>query len=269
MVKWVPVAAGAVGAVIGAASGAAGRVRRKRGHFSTAAVSTSPSIAGLGPRTRADPSMMPGARWGTDELCGDDLRCTQAVQSDRLTMYRFAEREDAVAAARDLGGRGLILSGWIVVRFEPGGLTVRRSAGSSRHAWTASTSGSPRAGWSADRSRGGYSYLQQGFLTAVASTPLAFRAKVAGRGTSRTARSAQTASSRRGQRHSCHDPRRCVTFWSQPVRTSGPDRDTQNGATCTPGSSRQPSSAPRHSSRMYVDCASQDVAAPRVYPEDG
>lgn len=66
--------------------------------------------------------MMPGARWATDELCGAALPCTQAVQSDTLTMLRFAEREDAVTAARDLAGESY-LSGWIVVRFEPRGLT--------------------------------------------------------------------------------------------------------------------------------------------------
>lgn len=67
-------------------------------------------------------SMMPSARWATEELCGAALPCTQAVQSDALTMLRFAEQEDAVAAARDLAGEAY-LSGWIVVRFEPGVLT--------------------------------------------------------------------------------------------------------------------------------------------------
>ncbi len=67
-------------------------------------------------------SMMPNARWATDELCDADLPCSQAVQSDTLTMYRFADREDAVATARYLAGEAY-LSGWIVVRFEPGKLT--------------------------------------------------------------------------------------------------------------------------------------------------
>ncbi|WP_409329162.1 hypothetical protein [Trujillonella humicola] len=61
--------------------------------------------------------MMPNARWATEELCGADLPCMQAVQADTLTMYRFDEREDAVAAARDFAGEAY-LSGWIVVRFE-------------------------------------------------------------------------------------------------------------------------------------------------------
>ncbi len=67
-------------------------------------------------------SMMPGARWATDDLCEPDLPCMQAVRSDTLTMYRFEDREDAVAASRAFAGEAY-LSGWIVVRFEPGGLT--------------------------------------------------------------------------------------------------------------------------------------------------
>ena len=45
------------------------------------------------------------------------------VRSDTLTMYRFADRDDAVAAARRFAGEAY-LSGWIVVRFEPGALTA-------------------------------------------------------------------------------------------------------------------------------------------------
>lgn len=67
-------------------------------------------------------SMVPNARWATDALCGADLPCTQAVQADTLTMYRFADREDAIAATRHFAGESY-LSGWIVVRFEPGALT--------------------------------------------------------------------------------------------------------------------------------------------------
>ena len=63
-------------------------------------------------------SVMPNARWATDELCA----CSQAVQSDTLTMYRFGDRDDAVAAARRFAGEAY-LSGWIVIRFEPGALT--------------------------------------------------------------------------------------------------------------------------------------------------
>ncbi|SDM93063.1 hypothetical protein SAMN05660642_03607 [Geodermatophilus siccatus] len=65
---------------------------------------------------------MPNARWATDELCGGDLPCRQAVRSDTLTMYRFADRDDAIAVARRFAGEAY-LSGWIVVRFEPGALT--------------------------------------------------------------------------------------------------------------------------------------------------
>ncbi len=38
-------------------------------------------------------------------------------------MYRFAEREEAVAAADSFGDDGY-LTGWIAVRFEPGALTA-------------------------------------------------------------------------------------------------------------------------------------------------
>ena len=70
-------------------------------------------------------SMVPNARWATDELCDADLPCTQAVQSDTLTMYRFADRDDSVRAARYFAGESY-LSGWIVVRFEPGALTAEQ-----------------------------------------------------------------------------------------------------------------------------------------------
>ncbi|WP_040337644.1 hypothetical protein [Candidatus Blastococcus massiliensis] len=70
-----------------------------------------------------DREMMPGARWATDELCTDDLPCDQAVTSETLTMYRFADHADAVAAARRFAGEAY-KSGWIVVRFEPGALTA-------------------------------------------------------------------------------------------------------------------------------------------------
>jgi hypothetical protein len=66
---------------------------------------------------------MPGAAWATDELCGAEVPCVQAVRSDTLTMYRFEDRDDAAAAARGYAGEGY-LSGWIVVQFEPGGLTA-------------------------------------------------------------------------------------------------------------------------------------------------
>jgi hypothetical protein len=66
--------------------------------------------------------IVPNARWATDELCGDARPCIQAVQADTLTMYRFAEQEDALATAREFAGEAY-LSGWIVVRFEPGKLT--------------------------------------------------------------------------------------------------------------------------------------------------
>jgi hypothetical protein len=66
--------------------------------------------------------LMPGARWATDELCGSDVPCVQAVASETLTMYRFEYRELARAAAA-YWGEDAYLTGWIVVRFEPGGLS--------------------------------------------------------------------------------------------------------------------------------------------------
>ena len=67
-------------------------------------------------------SMMPSARWATDELCSPEFPCIQAVTSETLTMYRFGEREFAVAAAEHFGEDGY-LTGWIAVRYEPGALT--------------------------------------------------------------------------------------------------------------------------------------------------
>ena len=77
--------------------------------------------------TAEDPwtqSLMPDARWATEELCTDELPCIQAVTSRTLTLYRFAERDEAVAAAESFGEHGY-LTGWIAVRYEPDGLTAR------------------------------------------------------------------------------------------------------------------------------------------------
>ncbi len=69
--------------------------------------------------------LMPGARWATQELCGDELPCIQAVRSETLTMYRFTDRDEAEAATQRFGEDGY-LTGWIVVRFEPAGLTPQQ-----------------------------------------------------------------------------------------------------------------------------------------------
>lgn len=76
----------------------------------------------VGPQSAYDREMMPNPRWATDELCDRDLPCIQAVTSDTLTLYRFARREHAVEAAESFGDDGY-LTGWIAVRYEPGGLT--------------------------------------------------------------------------------------------------------------------------------------------------
>jgi hypothetical protein len=75
-----------------------------------------------------DRELMPNARWATDELCVEEPHCIQAVTSDTLTMYRFARREHAVAAAESFGDDGY-LTGWIAVRYEPGGLTEFQRTG--------------------------------------------------------------------------------------------------------------------------------------------
>ena len=76
----------------------------------------------VGPQTAYDREMMPNPRWATGELCDDELPCIQAVRSDTLTLYRFAERDQAVAAAEAFGDDGY-LTGWIAVRYETGGLS--------------------------------------------------------------------------------------------------------------------------------------------------
>jgi hypothetical protein len=74
--------------------------------------------------TGDDPAALPGGRWATDEVCDDAVPCFQAVASDELTLYRFADRADALAVGRSFAGDAYV-SGWIVVRFEPGALTAR------------------------------------------------------------------------------------------------------------------------------------------------
>ncbi|WP_336027124.1 hypothetical protein [Geodermatophilus sp. FMUSA9-8] len=69
-----------------------------------------------------DPAL-PGGRWATDELCDDEVPCFQAVRADDLTLYRFPDRDDALAVGRSFAGDAYV-SGWMVVRFEPGALTA-------------------------------------------------------------------------------------------------------------------------------------------------
>lgn len=119
MVRWVSVAAGAVaGAAVGALA-----VYVSTDDFRYGGRQDIDLEAWVGAEDAWTQSMVPGARRATDELCDADLPCIQAVRSDTLTMYRFADREDAVAAARGFAGEAH-LSGWIVVRFEPGALTA-------------------------------------------------------------------------------------------------------------------------------------------------
>ncbi len=71
--------------------------------------------------------MVPGAREATDQFCDAKLPCVEALTSRTLTMYRFAERDQAAAAAERFGEHGY-LTGWIAVRYEPGGLTPAQRA---------------------------------------------------------------------------------------------------------------------------------------------
>jgi hypothetical protein len=64
---------------------------------------------------------MPGAHLATEELCGSELPCIQAVDSDTLTMLRFETQQEAAAAASTF--HDARLAGWIVVTFKPGGLS--------------------------------------------------------------------------------------------------------------------------------------------------
>ena len=118
MRSWVAAAAGAVGAALGAGVmylGSDGFLYGGRERID------------LDRWARAEDAwaqnMMPGARWATEEVCDADLPCIQAVQSETLTMFRFDDREDAVAVAREFAGEAY-LSGWIVVHFERDGLTA-------------------------------------------------------------------------------------------------------------------------------------------------
>lgn len=72
-------------------------------------------------------SRMPGARIATDELCGAELPCVQALTSETLTMYRFADRDQARAAASSFGPDGHV-TGWIAVRYVPGALSPAERA---------------------------------------------------------------------------------------------------------------------------------------------
>ena len=118
MARWVRVGAGAVaGAVVGALAvylTSDGFLYGGREH-----IDLESWIEAEDAWTQA---MAPGAQWATEDLCDADRPCTQAVTSETLTLYRFADRGDAVAAARDFAGEGY-LSGWIVIRFEPGMLS--------------------------------------------------------------------------------------------------------------------------------------------------
>jgi hypothetical protein len=67
-----------------------------------------------------DSPFMPGAHLATEELCGPELPCSQAVDSDTLTMFRFDSQDQASATASTF--RDARLAGWIVVTFKENGL---------------------------------------------------------------------------------------------------------------------------------------------------
>lgn len=53
----------------------------------------------------------------TEEKCGEAVPCKSAVMAAELTVYKFANKEDAAAFAQDLGQNGY-QSDWIVLEYE-------------------------------------------------------------------------------------------------------------------------------------------------------
>jgi hypothetical protein len=127
--RWVPLGAAAVlgAAVVGAAvvgaAVVAGAVYVGSDEFRYGGQRDVDLGGWLDPADPWTRSVAPGARDATAELCDAGRPCTQAVRADTMTLYRFADRGDAVATARDLAGEAY-LSGWVVVHFDPGGLTA-------------------------------------------------------------------------------------------------------------------------------------------------
>lgn len=67
-------------------------------------------------------AMMPGAHDATDEICDADFPCVQAVDSETLILLKFRTKEEAAHVASHYGDTHL--SAWLVVRYNPGGLTA-------------------------------------------------------------------------------------------------------------------------------------------------
>lgn len=53
----------------------------------------------------------------TAEACSDDVRCSQAVRADQITVYRFEDRGDAEGFTAALGDNGH-QSDWIVLEYQ-------------------------------------------------------------------------------------------------------------------------------------------------------
>lgn len=67
-------------------------------------------------------TLLPGGRMATEDLCTDMLPCTQAVDSDSMTLRRFDSAPQTSAGAAMLGG-DVRVAGWILVEFKPGALS--------------------------------------------------------------------------------------------------------------------------------------------------
>ncbi|TFD55835.1 hypothetical protein E3T55_00485 [Cryobacterium frigoriphilum] len=53
----------------------------------------------------------------TAEACSDEVRCSQAVRADQITVYRFEDRDDAEGFTAALGDNGY-QSDWIVLEYQ-------------------------------------------------------------------------------------------------------------------------------------------------------
>ncbi|TFD52039.1 hypothetical protein E3T43_15525 [Cryobacterium sp. Hh7] len=53
----------------------------------------------------------------TAEACSDEVRCSQAVRADQITVYQFEDRDDAEGFTAALGDNGY-QSGWIVLEYQ-------------------------------------------------------------------------------------------------------------------------------------------------------
>jgi len=53
----------------------------------------------------------------TSEACSEEVRCSQAVRADQITIYQFEDRDDAEGFTAALGDNGY-QSDWIVLEYQ-------------------------------------------------------------------------------------------------------------------------------------------------------